>query len=247
MFAILARPAVPLLALAIGASTVLVVRGAEPSSCHPEAWAEAMARFEKEDAQQAPPKGGVVFVGSSSIRLWDLEPSFPDLQTINRGFGGSQICDSTHFAELLVIKHQPQVVVLYAGDNDIAAGKTPEQVHDDFQKFVAKIREGLPEARIAFISIKPSIARWKLADKIKEANRLIEADCDKKKGVFYVDVWNPMLGEDGKPREELLQGDKLHLSDEGYALWTKLVRPYIDPDEKATGGEGATSATTKEQ
>jgi len=133
-------------------------------------WAKELAAFEEQD-KQSPAVGGIVFVGSSSIRLWDLGKSFPGAQALNRGFGGSQIVDSVNHVDLLVIRHKPRVVIFYAGDNDLAAGRTPQQVAADFQAFVSKVRAALPETRIAFIGIKPSIQRWALIDKIREATR----------------------------------------------------------------------------
>jgi hypothetical protein len=122
-------------------------------------WAKEMAAFEQQDKASPPAPGGIVFVGSSSIRLWDLGRSFPGLPILNRGFGGSQIIDSVNHADLLVIKHKPRTVVFYAGDNDLAGGKTPGAVLADYQAFVAKVRSALPDARIVFIGIKPSIQR----------------------------------------------------------------------------------------
>ena len=127
-------------------------------------WEKAIAAFEEQDAKKPPPQNAIVFVGSSSVRLWKLQKSFPDLQTINRGFGGSQIVDSVHFAERIILKHEPRIVALYAGDNDIAAGKSPTQVAADFKQFVKSVRIMLPKTRIIFIAIKPSIKRWNLGD-----------------------------------------------------------------------------------
>ena len=135
-------------------------------------WEPKIRAFEESDRERPPPKGAVLFVGSSSIVGWDLPKYLPDLQVINRGFGGSQIADSTHFAERIIIPYKPRIVVLYAGDNDIAAGKRPERVWADFKAFVAKVHADLPEARIVFIAIKPSIARWKLVEKMRRANRM---------------------------------------------------------------------------
>lgn len=219
---------VSLLTLAIGASTAISAWAKEPIPCQPEVWEETIAAFEAADAKEPPPKQGVLFVGSSSIRMWDLKKSFPDLAVINRGFGGSQICHATHFVDRLIAPHNPRVVVFYAGDNDIAAGKSPEQVHDDFRAFVAAVRKSLPKTPIVFIAIKPSIARWKLAEEIKAANKLIAADCVKDETLEFVNVWPGMLGEDGMPRAELLRDDKLHMTPAGYAVWTELLLPHLE-------------------
>lgn len=195
-----------------------------------ERWEKDIAAFEARDTKSPPPKNAVLFVGSSSIRMWDLKKSFPDIDVINRGFGGSEIADSVRYARRIIVPHQPRVVVLYAGDNDLANGKSPQRVLADFKQFGAVVRDALPQAKIVYIGIKPSIQRWKLIDKIRDANRLIHdyiTDQDSDKLVF-IDVEKPMLDEDGKPRADLLLDDGLHLNKKGYELWTKLVRQEID-------------------
>ena len=177
-------------------------------------------------ANQSEP-GGVVFVGSSSIRMWDLAKSFPDKPYLNRGFGGSEICDTTHFFKELIAKHQPRLVVFYAGDNDIAEGKSAKQVQADFQAFAKKFSEQLPAAKLIYISAKPSIARWQLADKMREANKLIAAECERNDNLTFLDVWPVMLGEDGKPRGDIFLDDGLHMNDVGYKLWVDLLAPHL--------------------
>jgi lysophospholipase L1-like esterase len=221
-------PLLGLMCLALGASIVAPARAKEPKPCKPEVWADAIAKFEEEDKKMPPPKQGVLFLGSSSIRLWDVKKSFPDMLTVNRGFGGSQICDSTHYADRIVNIHEPRVVVFYAGDNDIAGGKSPEQVRDDFRDFVEKVRGPQPDLPIIFLAIKPSIARWKLADKIKEANQLIKDDLEELGNITYVDVWPGMLDEKGEPRKELFADDGLHMNEKGYEVWTELVTPLVE-------------------
>jgi lysophospholipase L1-like esterase len=194
----------------------------------PDQWSKDMTAFEDQDRKSAFQPGGIVFVGSSSIRLWNLAASFPGLPVLNRGFGGSQIADSVRHVDLLVVRHRPRTVVFYAGDNDIAAGKTPQTVRDDFKAFVAKIHAPLPQTRIAFIGIKPSIQRWALVAKVREANALVRAHCETDERLGFVDVDGPMLGWDEKPRTDLLVADGLHLSPRGYELWTMLVRPFLE-------------------
>ncbi len=205
----------------VGIPTVdVLARQADP-------YAKEMAAFAEQDKKD-PAIGGVVFVGSSSIRLWDLATYFPNVPAINRGFGGSQMIDSVTHADLLVISHKPRTVIVYAGDNDLAGGKTPQQVSDDFKAFVTKMRAALPQTRIAYIGIKPSIQRWALIAKVRQANALIREYCDSDDRLGFIDVDNPMLGWDGKPRPDLFVSDGLHLSPKGYALWSVLVQPFLD-------------------
>ena len=190
-------------------------------------WEKAIAQMEQSDRKSKPAQGGILFVGSSSIRMWDLHKSFPYDKPLNRGFGGSQIVDSTHFAERIIFPHKPKKVFLYAGDNDIAKGKKAKDVYRDFMQFVKKVHTELPDAEIIFIAIKPSIKRWNLVDEIRTANKAIAAICEKDDKLTYVDIFKPMLGQDGQPRPELFAKDGLHLNDEGYRVWAQVIRPLL--------------------
>jgi lysophospholipase L1-like esterase len=190
-------------------------------------WDKAIAAFEQQDKEKPPPKHAVLFAGSSSIRLWDLNQSFPGLQAINRGFGGSQVVDSVYFARQLILKHQPRLLVFYAGDNDIAAGKSPERVTEDFQALVRAIHQELPRTKIIFLAIKPSLARWAHVGRQRRANALVENLCKTDDRLVYLDVASPMLGEDGKPRPELFAADGLHLNKKGYEMWSALLQPLL--------------------
>lgn len=193
-------------------------------------WEKAISAFEQMDERNAPATGGIVFVGSSSIRLWDLKESFPEERAINRGFGGSHLADAVHFAERIILKHRPRTVVVYAGDNDLADAKTPDRVAEDFQALVRKVHSELPRAQIVYIAIKPSLKRWAIAEQVRAANERIRALCERDERLVFVDVFTPMLGADGTPRRELFAEDGLHLSEAGYALWTELVRPHLKGD-----------------
>ncbi len=190
-------------------------------------WEPAIAAFETADTRTPPPKGANLFVGSSSIRLWNLDEYFPEHLVVNRGFGGSHVSDSLHFADRLILPHAPRVVLVYAGDNDIAARKTPERVANDYRLLVEKIHAALPGSRIVYICIKPSLARWKLVDEIREANRQIKAFTASDERLDYADIFSPMLGNDGQPREELFVDDGLHLNPEGYRVWAEVLRPLL--------------------
>ena len=194
-----------------------------------EPWEEDIQKFEQSDRQQPPPDHPIVFVGSSTIRLWDLAKSFPDLPAINRGFGGSTVADVVRYVDRIVLRYKPRAIVFYSGDNDIAGGKTPEQVAADFAALHKAIRAELPDVPIVFLPTKPSIQRWQLVEKMRDSNRRIKQLCESDPHLIYVDTATPLLGDDGKPRAELFQSDGLHLNDAGYKLWTSIVKPLLEP------------------
>lgn len=193
----------------------------------PARWQTNIDAFLATDQEQPTKPGGVVFVGSSSIRMWDLKKSFPDGAFLNRGFGGSEIIDSAHYFNDLIGKHKPRLVVFYAGDNDVANGNTAEQVHADFRAFVEKFKTELPDAQLAYIAIKPSVARWSMAKTMKTANDLIAADCAADDQLTFINVWPAMLGDNGAPKPDIFLGDGLHMNDKGYELWAELLRPHL--------------------
>src|SRR5262249_22324513 len=143
------------------------------------------------------------------------------------GFGGSELADSVYFADRIVAPYRPWMVVLYAGDNDLAAGKTPQQVFDDYKAFVIRVRAKLPGVKIAYISIKPSLARVKLMGQMRAANELIRDYAAKNKNLVFIDVFTPMLNAEGQPRPELFIQDGLHMNRKGYDIWRNAVAPYL--------------------
>ena len=200
---------------------------AEPAPGH--RFEKEIAAFEAADKSLPPPQGAIVFTGASGIRLWHtLAQDFPGLTVLNRGFGGSQMEDSVHFAERIVIPYHPKAVVIQAGGNDINAGKTPGQVLADFEAWVAKVRAALPEVRIVYLGQGPSPARWAQREKQQQANQLVRDSIARGKNMVFVDIWAPCLGADGLPRPELYVADKLHPSAEQYQLRAKLIRPALE-------------------
>lgn len=194
-------------------------------------WEKEIQAIEARLQAKPPVSGGVLFVGSSSIRLWDVEKHFPGRGIINAGFGGSQIPDSTHFAKRLIFPWKPSTVVLYAGDNDLSAGRTPEQVAEDFIQFATTVHAELPEARIIFLSIKLCESRWKLRPRVLAANERIRRFCEAADParLQYVEVASSLLGPDGRPDARYFQKDQLHLSEAGYAVWSQLLQPVLFP------------------
>jgi lysophospholipase L1-like esterase len=192
-------------------------------------WEPAIQKFEEADKLSPPPQNAIVFIGASSIVRWNLKESFPELgaQAINRGFGGSLAADSTRYADRIVIPYKPRMVVFYAGDNDVEANHTPQQIADDFAAFERKVHAALPATQIVFISVKPSIRRFPWIEQIKGANALVKQYCATHPHLMFVDIVPQMLGPDGKPRKELLVEDGLHMTPAGYKIWNDAVRPIL--------------------
>lgn len=193
-----------------------------------EKWEETIKEFEMWDSKNTFPSDSVLFVGSSSIRLWPTRECFREFAVLNRGFGGSQISDVNYFAERIVLPYEPRVIVFYAGDNDIAAGKNARGVFDDYKKFVKLVQTELPATRIIYIGIKPSRSRWILWPVMNEANMMIKDFSVTDGRLFYFDSATPLLNSDGKPNVEFFLKDQLHLNDKGYEVWTMQLRPIIE-------------------
>jgi lysophospholipase L1-like esterase len=191
-------------------------------------WEKEIAAFEAMDRTNPPPTNAVLFIGSSTIRFWTtLATDFPGEPVINRGFGGSEIADSTHFAGRILFPYAPKAIFFRAGGNDIESGESPESVFEDFKEFVAMVHAKLPKTEIFFISWNPTIARWKNRDKEKILNNLVEAFARRTPHLKYIEASDFVLGADGKPRPELFRADKLHFNAAGYKLLAERVRPYL--------------------
>lgn len=215
---------------------LLLLFGCAPAQTPPPAdawgsdvWEDDIRRFEEADRVQPPPTGGVVFVGSSSIRGWrSLSDDFPGVPVINRGFGGSEMGDAVRYASRIVLPYRPRLVIVYAGENDLNAGKTPEHVVAAYDALVRQIHGELPQTRIGFISAKPSPSRWHLEDEMRRTNDLVREYAARDPRLFYIDVFSEMLDAEGQPREELFIGDRLHMNEAGYRIWREAVRPHLE-------------------
>ncbi|WP_354358198.1 SGNH/GDSL hydrolase family protein [Variovorax boronicumulans] len=193
-------------------------------------WHNELAAFARADQERFPAPGGVVFVGSSTVRMWTrLSQDFPGVPggVVNRGFGGSTLADCSLFARELVVRYRPRQVMVYAGDNDLAEGRTPLQVLESFARLANTVRAELPDARISFISVKPSPSREHLMPRVRETNHIIAAYLNRLPNSEFIDIYTPMLGADGRPRMELFRGDRLHMTDEGYRLWQSVIASHL--------------------
>ncbi len=192
-------------------------------------WARDMAEFADIDKRQTPPKDAVVFTGSSTIRMWtSLRTDFPNVNVINRGFGGSRLDDLVFFAPKVVLPYKPKMIVIYSGENDIEAKETAENALEDFKAFIAFRDKNLSKTPIIFISMKPSILRWNIWPEMKRANELIRNEAARRKNVKFVDISTRMLGPNGeKPSADIFVSDGLHLNAKGYAILRDALLPIL--------------------
>ena len=206
-------------------------QGAQSQAQNPAAkWEPDIEKFEQADKANPPKPGMIVFAGSSSFVRWstlinDMKP----LEVTNRGFGGSQMSDLDYYAKRIVNVYRPKAVLVYEGDNDLAASspKTPEMVAEDYRQFVQIVRGDLPDTWIYFISIKPSKLRWNEWPKMKAANAMIQDFARTQKRVEYIDVASPMFDAQGNLPGDLFVSDGLHPTPKCYALWTSIIKPIL--------------------
>lgn len=185
-------------------------------------------KFREADSISFPPKGAVLFVGSSSIRMWKtLEEDFPRHKVINRGFGGSSLEDVDRYKDQVIFPYKPRQVVIYCGENDIASGASATVVFERFEKLFTSIRTALPRVSIVFISMKPSPSRIRYHEELKKANQLISDFMKTRKRALYVDIFSLMLDKDGRPMEDLFVEDRLHMNDKGYVIWRNALEPVL--------------------
>ena len=230
------RTAVAVFGLALGAVSIghaqvmkkVSLDSREAGAAIDARWRESLDVFAAFDREHVPTPGGVVFVGSSSIRLWgDLEREFGTTGIVKRGFGGSRMSDCARYVAQLVLPYKPRIVVVYAGDNDLAEGGTPAGVLASYQDFVAKVHAALPATRIAYVSIKPSPSREALMPAAIQANEMIEHYSKSDPKLDYIDIYTKMLDDKGRPRADLFLPDALHLNATGYAIWKASIADHL--------------------
>jgi len=214
--------------LTMAASSVWAEKPKAPVNPGPKKWEKTIAAFEAADKVTPPPAQGIEFVGSSTMVKWKtLQEDFAGLPVFNRGFGGSQSSDVLHYFDRVILPYKPKTIVFYAGDNDLALGQTPAQVIGTWKKLMTRIIETLPETKVIYLSIRPSVKRESLIGQQKEVNKGIKALIEGQKNVQFVDLFPALLGSDGKARADLLVADMLHLNAEGYKVLTSIVHPLL--------------------
>lgn len=191
---------------------------------------EDIQAFKKQDSIAPPPTQAILFVGSSSFTKWtDVQNYFPHFAIVNRGFGGSSISDVIRYADDIIFPYKPKQIVIYCGENDLAGADTVtgKMVYQRFVQLFNLIRNKMPGVPVAFISLKPSPSRWQLKDKMITANELIKKYLRTKKKTSFIDVYHKMLAADGTPMKEIFIEDNLHMNAKGYAIWQKIIAPYL--------------------
>ena len=215
--------------LAVLLGLILVpLRASAQKAPDPSQWEVEVRAFEAADLSEPPIQGGIIFTGSSSIRMWTtLKEDFAGLPVVNRGIGGSMLPEVTAFVDRIITPSKPALVVVYCGANDIHAGRSADQVLHDFQAFVKAIHTPLPTARIAFISIGTNPSRWAEVETVKKANRAIREYVGTDSTLDFIDVFPQMLGPDRLPKPDIFLDDRLHMNAKGYEIWREIIRPHL--------------------
>lgn len=212
---------------------ILILSAGSPVTAQP--FADEISAFKKQDSIHFPPAHSILFVGSSSFRLWkDVQSYFPGYPIINRGFGGSSLPDVIRYEKDIIFPYQPKQIVIYCGENDLAASDTvtAQLVFERFKTLFKDIRNTFPKVPVAFVSIKPSPSRQHLMPKMEEANGLIKTFLMKKKKTVFIDVYHKMLNPDGTALKDIFISDNLHMNAKGYTIWQKAIEPCLLKDKK---------------
>jgi lysophospholipase L1-like esterase len=207
---------------------LLLIFGCYTTACSQAPFESEIKNFQHEDSISHPPKNAILFVGSSSFKLWEnLKEDFPKHTVINRGFGGSTLEDVFQYKEQIIYPYEPSQIVIYCGENDVASGVSGKLVFERFEKLFLDIRSRLPNASIVFVSMKPSPSRKEFYSEVEKGNTIIKKFLAQQKKTHFVDVFNLMLDQKRKPKGELFLADSLHMNEKGYAIWTKAIEPVL--------------------
>lgn len=196
-------------------------------------WENEVQAYEKQDIQNPPEEGMILFTGSSSIRMWhDIADYFPEAEVLNRGFGGSQFSDLIYYADRLIYPYKPSKIFIYEGDNDIAAGKSNDEILADAAQLRNMIAKALPGVPVIFISPKPSLTprRKHLRSQYEALNERLRKYAERTPRTEFGDVWTEMLDDDGKVFDHIFLSDSLHMKPEGYKIWQEVLSPFVYSD-----------------
>lgn len=209
-------------------------------------WSFQIRSYEKADKQHPPRPGQILFIGSSSIRYWKtLKRDFAPLPVHNRGFGGAHVPHVSHYADRILFPYKPRIIVLYVGENDLAAGSSPQKVHADLDALLDQIRKRLPHTHVYYLSVKPSVLRASAWPVMAAFNTHIQKKLKSRPHVTYVDVSSKMLLPKGKAKPSLFSWDRLHMNAKGYKLWTQILKPILLQAWKANTPQPSTHPTSQ--
>jgi len=194
----------------------------------PTRFESAIVAYETDDKNTPFPEGAVLFVGSSSIKMWKtIDEDLTQVTAVNRGFGGSQFSDLLYYLDRIVTNYKPSKIFIYEGDNDLSSGKKPEAILKDAKEVRSRIARALPDVPVYFIAAKPSVARWKLRKKYQQLNSLLALYASTTPNTGFVNVWDPALDENDEVRKDIFLEDNLHMNEKGYAIWTGAIAPFL--------------------
>ena len=187
-------------------------------------------RYEQQDKEFFPPRGGVLFIGSSSIRMWrSLEEDMEGIPVVNRGFGGATSSQILYYIDRIVLPYKPSVIVYYFGDNDAAAGRQPEKILSNYREFICRVRDSLPSTKIIMLSIKPSLKRQNKLSVQRAVNEGMKKLSEEYQKVEYLDISTAMMLNDSIIRDDIFLPDSIHMNQKGYAIWTKILKDELAP------------------
>jgi len=192
------------------------------------AFENEIRNYEKQDSISLPKKGQILFIGSSSFRIWKtFSTDLAGISAINRGFGGSTMTDALYYFDRMVVKYAPSTVVVYEGDNDLAKGKSPEELAKEYEDFSNRLKKALPKTKLVYLAVRPSLSRIAIVDKQKQFNGWLEKYCKSQKGRFFLDMHSPFYLPDGTLMPDIFVTDRLHLNEKGYQIFSAKIREFI--------------------
>ena len=193
-----------------------------------QAFEKEIRNYEKQDSISMPAIGQILFIGSSSFRIWKtFATDLAGISAINRGFGGSTMADALYYFDRMVIKYAPSTVVVYEGDNDLAKGKSIEELAKEYEDFSNRLKKALPKTKLVYLAVRPSLSRIAIVDKQKQFNLWLEKYCKSQKGRFFLDMHSPFYLPDGTVMPDIFVADRLHLNEKGYLIFSAKIREFI--------------------
>jgi len=193
-----------------------------------QAFEKEIRNYEKQDSISMPAKGQILFIGSSSFRIWKtFATDLAGISAINRGFGGSTMTDALYYFDRMVVKYSPSTVVVYEGDNDLNKGKSPEDLAKEYEDFSNRLKKALPKTKLVYLAVRPSLSRIAIVDKQKKFNSWLADYCKSQKGRFFLDMHSPFYLPDGTVMPDIFVADRLHLNEKGYLIFSAKIREFI--------------------